>query len=226
MPVNKELLNFLMGYATDNKKELFAKALQWRTRHLTVIMENIYQSQNASAVLRTCECFGIQDVHFITEMYGTFKKNVKVTKGATKWINIYEYEQAENCFDTIRQKGYKIVATSPKATMTLDELALDQKVAFLFGEERNGLSDEAIAQADELIRIPMFGFTESFNISVSAAICLQNSLVKLHASDYNWQLSDMEKDELLMDWVVKSIRSPEALIKYFHKQLEEQKSEG
>ena len=223
MAVDKGLLTFLMGYVTEHKKKLFQEVFAWRTRHLTVVMENIYQPQNASAVLRTCECLGVQDIHFITEKYGDFETNAKVDVGSSKWLTIHEYDNTPDCLQALKQDGYRLVATSPRATLSLEELPIEPKTALVFGEELNGLAEETINQADELITIPMHGFTESFNLSVSAALCLQSFLSRLHQSDLPWQLTQEQIDEILLVWAIKSIRSPEALIKYYHENIADAK---
>jgi len=218
MAVNKALLQFLLSYASENKKSLFKKVLAQRTKHLTVVMENIFQTQNASAVLRTCECFGIQDIHFIIERYGKVETNQKVHKGSTKWLDIHEYPSTSACLQSLKAQGYTLVATSPTATESIEDLAITDKTAFLFGEELLGLLPSSLEAADKLVSIPMFGFTESLNVSVSAAICIRSFLDRLRVSEVPWQLTAEEKEALLLQWTIKSIRNPNALIKYFHQQ--------
>jgi tRNA (guanosine-2'-O-)-methyltransferase len=199
------LLNYLASFVSDHKRELFNKHVQYRTRHITVAVENIFQPQNASAVLRTCDCFGVQDVHVI-ENNNEYVVNPDVALGASKWLNLHRYSKEENntveCINALKAKGYKVIATTPHTNdVTLDELPIDGKIALLFGTEKEGLSDLAMEHADGFMRIPMYGFTESFNISVSAAIILHHLTEKLRASDINWQLSEQEVLDIKMDWV-------------------------
>ncbi|MGB0525552.1 MAG: TrmH family RNA methyltransferase [Flammeovirgaceae bacterium] len=217
MAVDKALLNFLMDYVSDHKQQLFERVLDWRTNHMTVVLENVYQPQNASAVLRTCECMGVQQAHFVTGKYGEFQTSTKVAVGSTKWLDIHEYEDTPSCLSALKAQGYRVVATSPKAKMTLNELPLSHKTAFLFGEELAGLAPASIEAADELITIPMFGFTESYNLSVSAALCMQSFLGRLHQSAVNWQLTEEEKDVIRLKWATRTTQHAEALIQYFEK---------
>lgn len=193
--MSKELINYLSEYITPERKELFEKVLSSRTRYLTVVLEDIYQSQNASAVLRSCDCFGIQDVHII-ENRNQFKVNPDVTLGSTKWLNLHHYREKEqntlDCINHLRNQGYRIVATSPHANDTnLEDFDLGKgKAALIFGTELTGISAVVENNADEFLKIPMFGFTESFNISVSAAITLHHLNLRLRQSDIDYLLKE------------------------------------
>lgn len=204
LEIKKRFLKYLEGFITENKRSLFDQIIEKRTRHLTVALEDIYQSQNASAVLRTCDCFGIQDVHIIENRYA-YSINPDVALGSTKWLNLIKYNSAKEntlaCYSALRKKGYRIVATTPhKNDVMLDELELDQKTALVFGTELEGLSDTAIENADAWVKIPMYGFTESFNISVSAAISLHHLSEKLRKSDIRWQLQEEEITDIRILW--------------------------
>jgi len=221
-PDNKrKLLDHLLGFASDNKNNLFEKIIQYRTRYITVVLEDIYQSHNASAVLRTCDCFGIQDVHII-ENNNKFEINPDVALGSTKWLNLYIYNHGEtntlNAFRRLKNQGYRIVATTPyKNDYNLEELSLDSKIALVFGTELNGLSEEAIKYADEFVKIPMYGFTESFNISVSAAIILHYLTENLRASDRNWKLNEEEIIDVKLNWVKNVVKSSDMIEKRLFK---------
>jgi tRNA (guanosine-2'-O-)-methyltransferase len=199
-------LNYLADYVTPHKKELIDKVLAKRTRYITLVLENIYKPHNASAVIRTADCFGIQDVHVI-ENESTYAVNPYVTRGAAQWVDLHKYERdSENasadCFRNLRQKGYKIFATSPqKGSLPLSELHPDQPMALVFGNEHEGVSNAAMEAADGLVHIPMKGFTESFNISVSAAICLYALQEKVAGSAIKgYYLDEVEKTELKYRW--------------------------
>ncbi|RLD56042.1 MAG: TrmH family RNA methyltransferase [Bacteroidetes bacterium] len=203
--IKSELLNFLESFISENKRGLFKKTIEYRTRYITVVLEDIFQPHNASAVLRTCDCFGVQDVHII-ENRNLYEVNPDVALGSAKWLTLKKYNEGKNnTLDTIgklKSEGYTIVATTPHENdTTLDQLDLSKKTALLFGTELNGLSDIALENADEFVKIPMYGFTESFNISVSAAIILHQLTEKLRGSEYSWQLTEEEKLDIRLDWV-------------------------
>lgn len=214
------LLQYLSEYAPEGKKELFKKLIENRTRHITVVVEDIFQSHNASAVLRSCDCFGVQDVHIIENQH-KYNVNPDVSLGSSKWLDIKKYNNKSNntkaCFDHLKADGYKIYATTPhKNDYSLYDVPIEEKVAIVFGTEKNGLSELAMNQADGYLRIPMYGFTESFNISVSAALCLYELTKRLRQSDLKWKLTQDEIYHVLLNWTKNSIKSSEFLIKKYH----------
>jgi len=181
-----------------------------------VAVEDLFQTQNISAVLRTCECYGVQDVHVI-ENENEFQIHSAISMGSNKWLTLHRYKnEAHNtahCIKTLKAKGYTVVATLPNDdSLYLDELPVDEPTAFLFGTELTGLSDEAIALCDKSMKIPMYGFTESFNISNSAAITLSSFTERLRKSQTDWRLSDDEASQLRFEWLCKSIRSADFII--------------
>jgi tRNA (guanosine-2'-O-)-methyltransferase len=216
-----ELLEYLLEFVSENKKELFSSVIQNRTRHITVVLEDIFQPQNASAVLRTCECFGIQDVHIIENQY-EYQINPDVALGSTKWLNLIKHNRKEEntleAFSKLKKLGYRIVATTPhKNDCTLEELNITSKFALVFGTELNGLSDVAIKNADEYVKIQMYGFTESFNISVSAAIMLHYLTSKLRYTELEWHLSGEEILDIKLNWARQVVKSSEQLERKFLK---------
>ena len=221
--MNSELIDYLSGFVTEKRKKLFNETVNQRTRYITVALENIYQPQNASAVIRTCDCFGIQDIHIIENENG-YTLNPDVTLGSNQWLNLERYSSKENntteAINNLKRRGYRIVATTPHTEdVTLENFNLSKgKVALLFGTELRGLSDEALSIADEYVKIPMVGFTESFNISVSAAIILHALSNKLRKEvNIQWQLSKEEKELILLEWYKSSIKDAEGIInKYFN----------
>ena len=212
-----------MSFLTDDRKKRFEDIIKYRTRHITVVIEDIYQSHNASAVLRTCDLTGIQDVHII-ENRNEYEINPEVALGSSKWLNLIKYNSSENntldAFSRLRNDGYKIVATTPhKESVNLDELPLNNKIALVFGTEMTGLSNFAINNADHHLRIPMYGFTESYNISVSAALCLFTLSQSLRKSDINWQLNNAEHTDILLNWARNSLKEHETIEKRFFSEL-------
>ena len=215
-----DLISHLSACVTDNRFSLFKKVLSERTRYITVLLEDIYQSHNASAVLRTCDCTGIQDVHLV-EQRNEFEINPDVALGANQWLSLHYYQQGKdnlyNAVMALKEQGYRIVATLPHAEGTTPEsFDLERgRAALMFGTELNGLTDQALMLADEFIQIPMVGFTESYNISVSAAITLYTLRKRLEQSGTDWLLAEEERLSLLLNWLRTSVKMSEQIENQF-----------
>lgn len=204
--IDLDYLEYLEGFLTDNRKENFLKVLQERTNHFTVVVEDVFQMHNASAVMRSCEVFGVQNLNVIEQRYGK-SIDKEIAMGAQKWVDIDSFDSVGNCIDTLKNKGYQIIATTPHTDdCLLDHFDISKPSAFCFGTEKEGLSEEIIQKADGFLKIPMVGFTESLNISVSAAIILQNLTNRLRNSDIPWQLNEAQILEKRLDWARKSIK--------------------
>jgi tRNA (guanosine-2'-O-)-methyltransferase len=204
--VDLDYLNYLEGFLTENRKTRFLKVLEKRTNHFTVAMEDIFQLHNTSAVMRSCEVFGIQQLNVIEEKFGK-SIDKEIAMGAQKWVDINKFESVTDCLQTLKAKGYQIIATTPHENdCVLDDFDISKPSALFFGTERDGLSEEILKEADGFLKIPMVGFTESLNISVSAAIIIQNIMGRLHQSDVHWQLSEDEILEKRLEWARNSIK--------------------
>lgn len=213
--MSQELLDYLEDFVTPERIKRFEEILQYRTRYFTVAIEDVFQMHNTSAVIRSCDIFGIQDAHLIEERYGK-RLDKNIAMGAQKWVDVHRYGSTAECVSHLRDKGYRIVATTPhQPTCDLFDLDIDQPSAFFFGTEREGLSEEVLETADERLRIPMFGFTESLNISVSAAIVLQHMTTRLRASSIDWKLDEADLFEKRLDWTKKSVRSLDSVLSRF-----------
>lgn len=225
--VKQKLVAYLKEFVTEQRWKTINEVLQQRTRHVCVVLEDIYQSHNASAVLRSCDCFGIQDVHIIENDHN-FNLSKGVTIGADQWLSMKKYRDEGisstlACFKELREQGYQIIATTPhKEDVTIEERSIESKTALVFGAELPGLSETALEQADGYVKIPIYGFSESYNVSVSAALCLYEISQKLRDgnSNINWQLSENEKIELQLDWLEKSIRASDKLKQKFFEERE------
>jgi tRNA (guanosine-2'-O-)-methyltransferase len=218
--MKKNLIRHLEQFITERRLHLINHVLSQRTRYITVVLEDIYQSHNASAVLRSCDCFGIQDVHII-ENRNTYQVNPDVALGSNKWLTLYKYTRDHNntldALAGLKKKGYRIVTASPHAdACTPDEFDLHKgKIALVFGTELEGLSADAAAMADETLTIPMVGFTESLNISVTVAILLHQLTERLRKSELPWQLSATENRQVKLQWLKNSIRGSDTIEKSF-----------
>jgi tRNA (guanosine-2'-O-)-methyltransferase len=213
------LKEHLSQFVSEHRRDFMERVLAARTRYVAMVLEDIYQSQNTSAVVRTCECMGIQDVHVI-ETNSAWSTNKLVLKGSNKWLNIIRYRQkglnnTAECFDALRSKGYRLAVTDPAGGVSIGEVPLDRPLAIVMGNERHGSSPYALQHADLAVTIPMAGFTESMNISVSAAICLHTTLSRLRQSDLPWPLTDAEKEELRLQWYRKSVRNADVIEREF-----------
>lgn len=215
----QRVCEYLQTFLTEERNTRILEVLAQRTRHFAVVMEDLFQTQNISAVMRTCECYGLQDVYVVEGRYD-FQVHNAISMGSTKWLTLHNYKSKEHnmlqCANQLKAKGYKVVATLPsEKSCFLEDLDVEQPMAFLFGTELTGLTQEAIDCADIHVKIPMYGFTESFNISNSVAITLSTLVEKLKKSSVNWSLSEIEKEELLLEWLQKSVKTPDLVVKQF-----------
>jgi len=224
--MDRKFVDYLSSFVTPERLAVFEKVLNERTNYITVVLEDIYQPQNASAVLRSCDCFGIQDIHII-ENKNSFVVDTEVAMGASKWLSLHKYHKKENntldALKTLKSKGYRIVATSPHLNDNLlpDFDLTKGKAALVFGSEKPGISDIIMNEADEFLKVPMFGFTESFNISVSAALVLYELANKLRKTEnINWQLSDDEKYAIKLKWLRSSIKRSSLIEKRYYDGLQ------
>jgi tRNA (guanosine-2'-O-)-methyltransferase len=214
--IDLKLLEHLESYLTEQRKERFSDVLSQRTKHFTVATEDVYQLHNTSAVIRSCDVFGIQEVQIIEER-NSKRIDREIAMGAQKWVDLNRYHSVKAAISDLKQKGYQIVATTPHENDgMLHDFDITKKSCFFFGRETEGLSEEVIDEADCFLKIPMVGFTESLNISVSAAVILQHVTTKLKQSDINWQLTENEQQEKRLDWCKKTIKSYDEIIERYY----------
>lgn len=209
-----QLLSYLESFLTSRRKELFQKVIAQRTNHFTVATQDVYQLHNTSAVIRSCDVFGIQNVHVVEEV-NLKKIDREIAMGAQKWVDINRYNTTRDCISNLRAQGYKIVATSPHQGKMLQDFDVMDRAAFFFGTETDGLSEEVLQEADEFLQIPMVGFTESLNISVSAAIILQDVTARLRKSSVVWRLSEEEQIQKRIDWAKRNLKNSAEIISRF-----------
>ena len=214
--VDQQLLEYLERFISVERKERFRNVLEERTNFITVAIEDVFQLHNTSAVIRSCEAFGLQSAHVIEGRFGK-RLDKNIAMGAQQWVDVYRHETTQSCISQLRGEGYRIIATTPHGNSChLEDFDIKERTALFFGTEKEGLSEEMLREADGLLKIPMVGFTESLNISVSAAIILQHFTVKMKRQDLPWQLSDTEKLEKRLDWTRKSIKSIDDILSRFY----------
>ncbi|MDN3493028.1 TrmH family RNA methyltransferase [Winogradskyella bathintestinalis] len=213
---NLKLLEYLETFLTENRTERFKQVLKQRTKYFTVATEDVYQLHNTSAVMRTCDVFGIQELNIIEE---DNSKDIdrEIAMGAQKWVDLNRFDSVKDCISDLKINGYQIVATTPHANdCELIDFDITKKSCFFFGRETEGLSQQVIDEADCFLKIPMVGFTESLNISVSAAIILQHVTAQLRKSDIKWQLTEEEIMEKRFDWIGKTLKDYDAIVERFN----------
>lgn len=217
-------IEYLSGFMLEGRFDVLRRTLRNRTRYLTLCVENTFHPQNASALVRSCEAFGIQDIHAVEDLC-RFSPNVRIARGAEKWIDIHRYRTSGNLIAKLRETGYRIVVTSPRADgftpETFDVTA--GKFALFFGTEHDGVSAEAEAAADHFIHIPMYGFVESLNVSASAAILLYALMTTIRESGTDWRLTEQEQDPILFRWMLGSIRDSANILKRFDPEMGQNK---
>ena len=214
--IDIELLEHLETYLTKNRLERFHNVLSQRTKYFTVATEDVYQLHNTSAVIRSCDVFGIQEVNIVEEI-NSKRIDREIAMGAQKWVDLNRYHTTKDCLKDLKKKGYQIIATTPHTDdCELHDFDVSKKSCFFFGRETEGLSQDVLDEADVFLKIPMVGFTESLNISVSAAIILQHVTTKLKQTNINWQLSKDEQLEKRLDWCKKTIKSYDEIIERFY----------
>lgn len=214
--MNLELLEYLQSFLTERRRSLFDKVLAERSRHITVAVEDVYQLHNTSAVIRSCESFGVQDLHVIEEVNAK-RIDREIAMGAQKWVDVHRHTTTKDCISALKAKGYRIVATTPhKKAYSLQDFDVTEKAAIFFGRETEGLSKIVLEAADDFIYIPMVGFTESLNISVSAAITLQHLMSKIKTSNIPWHLTEQELFQKKLDWTRKMIKDVQGIEARFY----------
>ena len=217
-----EIIEYFKTFITEKRLKKMDTVLSSRTRYLTVVLENIYQPHNASAVLRSCDGFGIQDVHII-ENSNSYKVNPGVSLGTSQWLTMHNYskedQNSKTAIENLKKNGYRIVATTPHSNdQNLENFNLPKgKIALFFGTEMHGLSNTVLDNADEFMKIPMYGFVESFNISVSCALSLHNLSHRLRESNIDWSLNPNEKEDVLLEWMRKSVKNAASLEEEFYR---------
>ena len=214
--IDVKLLQYLESFLTENRKQRFQDVLSNRTKHFTVAIEDVYHLHNTSAVMRSCDVFGIQEINIIEEVN---RKRIdrEIALGAQKWVDVNRFHSVGDCITNMKGQGYQIVATSPHENdCTLNDFDISKRSCIFFGKEVDGLSEEVLESADCFLKIPMVGFTESLNVSVSAAIIMQHLTSKLRQSDMDWQLSKDDQLDKRLDWAKKTLKNHDKLVRRFY----------
>ena len=217
----KEKIDYLKEFVIDDKNALFERLINERTDYVSIVLEDLYQSHNQSAVMRSADCYGIQNIHTI-ENRNQYDETSTVSEGAREWLSLHRHQELANntqsTIDELKAAGYRIIATTPHTNdVMVDDLDVEQgKMALFFGTERTGLSDTVISQADGFVKVPMYGFSESLNVSVCAALIMYSVMQRLRKSDIDWHLSESRKNEVLFQWYRNAIKSSDKILERFN----------
>ena len=209
----RERIAYLATFMTEERFSLFERTLAQRTNYMTILAENTFHPHNAAALMRHCEAFGVQRMHTI-ETRCTFDPSQNISRGSDRWLNLVRHNSTEEALAALKAEGYRLVATTPHRESCTPETfdVTKGKFALIFGTEHAGISEEAMAAADEYLRIPMCGMVESLNVSASAAILIYQLTGRIRAQVAGWPLSEREQTELLYDWTRLSVKDAERIL--------------
>lgn len=219
----QELTAYLEGFVSQKRRNLLKSILEQRSRYLSIMLEDLYQPHNTAAVLRSCDAFGVQDVH-VLQISNRYQPSKMVSVGAEKWVYQHRHAGDEGLtlkkMKEFKEQGWALVATCPNEDgYTPSNLPLDKPLMLMFGSEKPGLSEQAIEEADYRLQIPMHGFSESFNVSVSVALILQVLSSRIREENIEWGLNAEEKELIYLDWLRNSIKRSSEVEKHFLEQL-------
>jgi len=211
----EQIMRALEPFVSDARRARFEAVLAARLSSLTVVLEDLYDAHNGAAAIRSIEAFGLSEVHAI-EGANPFRYSTGITMGCERWLDIHRYTDIESCAATLKQRGMVLTATLPDADATLEDLDGGKPRALIFGNEHEGVSPRALELCDELVRIPMFGFTESFNLSVSVALTLQWAAARRrHALGAAGDLKEEKKQWLRARWYAVGVRGAAGIIERY-----------
>ena len=210
----EERLEYMSQFLTEERKAVLQRTVASRTHYMRILTENMFHPQNASAIMRHCEAFGIQQIHTVEDRC-KFDPSVNIVRGTQKWVDVEHHETTREALAALKSEGYRIVATTPHRCSATPETfdVTKGKFALVFGTEHAGISDEVIEAADDFLMIPMCGMVESLNVSASAAILIYMLSERIRQSVDGWQLSDDEQLKLLTRWTMSSVRDFEGILR-------------
>jgi len=214
--MSHRLYEILAEHLSERKRKLFDQVADQRTRYITLVLEDIYQAQNTSAIQRSAESWGLQDLYVIENAH-TFAHHRRIAKGANDWMDIHRFNKGKNnskeCLEQLKEKGYQIVVTTLRDdSKPLRDIDLTKKTAVVMGTELTGASETALQYADAKMVVPTYGFTESLNVAAASACILQNMTERIRREHIDWQLSPDDQLELKIKWAKKSIHWSKYLV--------------
>lgn len=214
-----QIFEYLKQFLTEKRLYKIQYFSERSSDFVLPIIGDVYQFRNAAAIVRSVEACGFHKVVALEEE-NIFEPNLRVTKGADTWVEVEKMSHQISSLQKIRERGYKILAVSPERNAKLlPDYNIKEPTALVFGTEKEGVSEEFLDFADETLAIPMYGFTESFNVSVAAAICMYDFKQKLIKSDLDYFLKDEKLLQTRIRWAVNSIRSGEEILNQYLKKI-------
>ena len=209
----RERIDYLSSFLLESRIDTLTRALNMRTEYITVMTENMFHAQNASAIVRHCEAFGVQNIHTVEELC-PFLPTLNIALGTDKWIDINRHATTADAVKSLREQGYRIIATTPHHKSCTPETfdVKKGKFALVFGTEKTGVSKEILEEADEYLQIPMCGMVDSLNVSASAAILIYMLSQRMRLECEDWHLSEEKYARTLYDWYRFAVRDSEALL--------------
>lgn len=203
----------LAEFMTPERFATLQRTVTMRTRYMTVLAENMFHGQNAAALIRHCEAFGLQRMHTV-ETLCRFEPSAAVVRGTDRWVDVCRHPSTARALAALKADGYRIVATTPhrEDTTPLTFDVARGPFALVFGTEHAGISEEVAAAADEFLRIPMCGMVESLNVSASAAILIYMLSARVRETVDGWRLSDAEQLEVLCRWMRSSVNDADEIL--------------
>jgi len=210
------VVELLEPYLRPARLERFRSVLGRRTRHITALLERVHDPHNLSACVRSCDAFGVQHLHIVPEVGVKLKLSRKVASGAQRWVSLHIHPTSAAAISALREEGYALYATAlggKAPTIPVRDTPLDRPVCIVFGNERDGVSDEVLASVDGNVIVPMYGFVDSFNISVAFALTLHTLRDRLAAAGRSaGDLSPEERIHLLDRWVLSDVPRAEDVL--------------
>ena len=211
---HERIIECLSKFTTESRLETFEATLANRTREVCLVLEHVANAHNASAVLRSAEAFGVFEVHVVPQPESRFSLSRNVASGANKWLDINWHNQIENCFLGLKERGYEVWASDLQSdSVSIDEIDVTKKIALVFGNERNGISQVAREHADRRFIVPMQGFVESLNISVAAAVSCYHVMQKRRTLACQPGLAAADHRAILALWLTQTVRASEEILR-------------
>lgn len=195
-------------FVLEVRREKIDRVLSLRTRNFTIVLDRLQDSFNMGAVIRTCEGMGLQEVHVIKHPDAPFIPNTKVTQGCEKWLDLVMHKDFAACRENLKSRGFKILASAIREDATsLFQLRFDEKVALVFGNERRGVSQEVLDTCDGMFWIPMRGFSQSLNVSVSVSAAVTQAIAWRDAHlGPNGDLAPEDAEQLRQKFLIRSVK--------------------